>query len=118
VSENGVQSFKMVERTTMLRQLCSTQHFKKGCGRNTSDKTDLEKWRIKILVLSTVKENSIRKGDTIVHKNSGVTILFLRYSLVMFHRKCTEHYSCSTGYQQICVYLITGDILPDGRGQN
>jgi len=48
----------------------------------------------------------------------GVTVLFLRYSLVMFHRKCTEHRPCSTGYQQICVYLITGDILPDGKGEN
>jgi hypothetical protein len=118
VSEHGVQNFKMVERTTKLRQPCSTQYFRKGCGRSTSDKTDLKNRRIKIVVLTTVKEKSIRIGDTIVHEKLGVTVLFLRYSLVMFHRKCTEHCSCSTGFQQIFLYLITGTMLSEGRGQN
>jgi len=68
----------MVEWTTMLRQLCSTQHFRKGFGRSTSDKTNLETRRIKILVLSTGKETSIRKRDTIVHEKFGVTIPILR----------------------------------------
>jgi len=31
VSDTGVKNFRLVDRTSMLRQLCSAQHFKKGC---------------------------------------------------------------------------------------
>jgi len=60
-----------------------------------SDKTDLEKWRIKILVLSTVKENSIRKGDTIVLENLELQFYF--YAI---------HWSCSIANVQNTAHAV------------
>ena len=72
------KEFKMTERTSMLRQLCSVQHFRKGCRPSASEKTYLENRRIKILVLSTGMQTSIRKVDTFVHKKLRDTIRYSR----------------------------------------
>jgi hypothetical protein len=57
-----------------LHLLCSAQHFRNECGPSRSDKTDFGNRRFRIRRLTTAVGMSIRKVDTFVHGELGVTI--------------------------------------------
>jgi hypothetical protein len=78
----------------------------------------LENRRFKIRGLFTAMNMSIRNVDTFFHGEMRVTISYVDCKLVLFHRVCTQHCTRTTGYQQICVFLSNGTMLPDGRGHN
>ena len=60
---------------------------------------------------------SIRNVDTFFHGEVRITIRYLGYALVLFHRNYTQHCSRRTGYHTMCVFLSTGTMLTEKRGQ-
>jgi hypothetical protein len=92
VSENGAENFKMAERTSIITIALFGTALQKGCDCCTSYRTDLENRR----VLTTSVEVSIRNVDTFFHEKLGLTIRYLLYELVLFHRNYIEHCSCRT----------------------
>jgi len=100
VSENRAENFKMAERTSVFTIALFSTALQKGCGRSTIDRTDLENRR----GLTASVEMSIRNVDTFFHEKLGLTIRYLRYELVLFHRNCTQHCSCRTGIStNLCI---------------
>ena len=119
MSQNVEKISKWWKGYPCLLQFCSEDHFINGCGHSTSHRTDFGKQTIQNSVFIHNHGDVCQKRRHFCPRRSkSYNLIFgLRIGLLASQLHTTQ---CSrrTGYHKMCVFLSTGTMLPEERGQN